>query len=461
MDMALDITRLVGRRLKGRHPTGVDRVGLAYVEHFGRGAAPGAWALVRLAGRWLFFSPREAQALYAGLLGGSGPSRAALAWAVARRALLGGGAAPRRGAWLLNVVHSGLDRADYARRVEGLGLRAVCFLHDLIPITHPQYSRAGEGERHRRRVQTALCSGAALIVNSRDTLEAVRLHARTHGLPMPPAVVAPLAPAELGPARLLDADDGAHRNSGDAGAAGAARGAGDVREADDANGAIGANGVSGANGARNANDADDEAALHTAARRAAGSSGPAPASRPYFLMLGTLEPRKNHAAMLRLWRERLVPLGEAAPELVVIGQPGWLCEEVRATLAAADADRDRVRWIAACDDAELAGWLGGARALLFPSHVEGYGLPLVEALSMGVPVIASDLPVFHEIAGDVPDYLAPDDEAGWARLIADHARADSGARAAQCRRLADFCPPCWPSHFARVEALLEAVHACD
>ncbi len=56
---------------------------------------------------------------------------------------------------------------------------------------------------------------------------------------------------------------------------------------------------------------------------------------------------------------------------------------------------------------ELSNWLAHARALLFPSFAEGFGLPVVEALSVGTPVIATDLPAFREAAGSIPEYLDP------------------------------------------------------
>jgi hypothetical protein len=73
---------------------------------------------------------------------------------------------------------------------------------------------------------------------------------------------------------------------------------------------------------------------------------------------------------------------------------------------------------------------------------------------VGTPVVASNLPVFHEIAGSVPDYLDPIDGAGWRELILDYARPDSPSRAAQIERMAGFKAPTWQAHFERVEALL-------
>ena len=82
--------------------------------------------------------------------------------------------------------------------------------------------------------------------------------------------------------------------------------------------------------------------------------------------------------------------------------------------------------ISDCDDEALVDHLCGARALLFPSLAEGYGLPLVEIVCRaGVPVIASDLPVFRELAGEVPDYLDPRDEAAWEHAIMSYAHDPS------------------------------------
>jgi glycosyltransferase involved in cell wall biosynthesis len=102
----------------------------------------------------------------------------------------------------------------------------------------------------------------------------------------------------------------------------------------------------------------------------------------------------------------------------------------------------------------LVQHLSSARALLFPSVVEGFGLPLVEALRMGIPVIASDVPVFREIGGDIPTYLDPRDEAGWESAIAEYSQDRSAVRAAQLDRITGFRAPTWPEHFERVEAWL-------
>jgi len=81
-------------------------------------------------------------------------------------------------------------------------------------------------------------------------------------------------------------------------------------------------------------------------------------------------------------------------------------------------------------------------------------MPLVEALALGVPVIASELPAFREIAGDIPEYVDPLDGKRWGELVIEYARNDSAARAAQCQRMVGFVLPTWDAHFQQVEALM-------
>jgi hypothetical protein len=76
---------------------------------------------------------------------------------------------------------------------------------------------------------------------------------------------------------------------------------------------------------------------------------------------------------------------------------------------------------------------------------------------LGVPVIASDLPVFHEIAGAIPLYLSPLDGLGWKQAILEFAKPDSTGRQAQRERLQGFVAPTWEAHFAVVDELIQRV----
>ena len=181
---------------------------------------------------------------------------------------------------------------------------------------------------------------------------------------------------------------------------------------------------------------------------------PPVALRPYFVVLGTIEPRKNHLLLLHLWRQMAAALGPAAPRLVVIGRRGWENENIIDMLERCVAIDGIVRETGPLPDREVASLLCGARALLFPSFAEGFGLPLAEALALGVPVIASDLPALREVGGAVPDYLDPLDGAAWRNAVADYARPDSPARRAQLARLAGWTPPSWSDHFAILDRVL-------
>jgi glycosyltransferase involved in cell wall biosynthesis len=85
-----------------------------------------------------------------------------------------------------------------------------------------------------------------------------------------------------------------------------------------------------------------------------------------------------------------------------------------------------------------------------PSFVEGFGLPVIEALQLGTPVVASDLPVYRELVGDIPTYADPLDEPGWERTIMDY-MGDSPERARQVEAIQHYKPPDWQSHFTRIE----------
>lgn len=380
LDMVIDITRLLARGLQGRLPTGVDRVSLEYLRHFGSSAK----GLVRIAGRWVVLSGADSKRIFDELLSPSLNFGRVIRLRLSRAYVMSWSTKTRR--ILLNTGHSGLDQPDYALQVRRRGMLPVFFLHDLIPLTHPEYCRAGESKKHLQRLSTMVLEGGGLIVNSMDTLRALERFASQQAWAMPPSAVAHLAPATL-PAPT------SHR----------------------------------------------------------------PMAEPYFVMLGTIEPRKNHLLLLHVWRQLIEKLGVNAPHLVIVGQRGWECEQVVDMLERCSALKSHVVEKRACNDAELANWLSHSQALLFPSFVEGFGMPMVEALMLGVPVVASDLPVFREIVGSIPDYLDPMDGVGWRRLIVEYANSQSQVRKDQLVRMHGFQAPTWSAHFEVVAALLERV----
>ena len=375
----LDVTRLIWRRWRGRHPTGIDRVGLAYLRHFGDRAQ----AVVQHRHFRRILDPQASRELFA-LLDEPTSLAARLAGGLFRH--FRGLNCRGLGRPYLNVGHTGLDSPGFREWCARADVRPIYLVHDLIPISHPQFCRAGEAIRHRARIRTILSTAHGVIGNSRATLGELEAFANAESLPIPPSVAAWLGSDPL--------------------------------------------------------------------PTPTGVSEP---DRPTFVTVGTIEARKNHWMLLEIWSRLIDRLGTAAPRLLIIGQRGWEADRVFGLLDGSEKLRHHVVELNDCSDEELSRHLATACAMLFPSLAEGYGLPLVEALGIGVPVIASDLPVFREIGGDVPDYLDPLDNAGWEAAVLDYAKPGSRARAAQVQRMRDFHSPRWENHFRRVEAWLEGL----
>ncbi len=169
---------------------------------------------------------------------------------------------------------------------------------------------------------------------------------------------------------------------------------------------------------------------------------------PYFVCVGTIEPRKNHLLLLNLWRRMAEERGsgEVLPKLVLIGRRGWENENVLDMLDRCPKVRDHVIEASRMPDGDVEDLIGGARALLMPSFAEGYGMPVAEALQMGVPVICSDLSALREVGGAAPEYLDPLDGFGWLAMIRDYAAASSIRRKAQQQRIRKWSAPTWQSH---------------
>lgn len=127
-------------------------------------------------------------------------------------------------------------------------------------------------------------------------------------------------------------------------------------------------------------------------------------SRPSLLMVGTLEPRKGHAQAVAAF-ERLWADGVAA-NLVIVGKQGWMVDKLVQRLRSHPENGNRLFWVEGASDAALLQIYGAAAALLAASEGEGFGLPLIEAAQRGLPIIARDLPVFVEVAGEHAFYFS-------------------------------------------------------
>lgn len=384
--LLLDVTRLLVQRAAGQTPTGIDRVCLAYVRQFGsvsRAVLQVRYGLFALS---CVLSKRDSDNLF-GMLRGPGRELRKRLAGFLLHAVPGSWRQPCvRGAIYLNVGHTGIGAKGYGRWLSRMGVKPVFLVHDLIPITHPEYCSPKSKELHVARMETVLNHGVGVIANSQESLKSLREFATERGATLPPAVVA-----------LLGVD---------------------------------------------------------LAQPKAAECTVRPVAGPYFVVVGTIEGRKNHLLLLKVWRKLARVMGSSSPRLIVIGRRGWEAESATDLLDRCEPLRGVVVEHSSCSDAELVAYLKHARALLFPSHIEGYGLPLVEALGLGTPVLASDLAVFREIAQAIPDYIDPLDGLGWLKAVQDYAEESSLRREQQLIRMRGYRPPKWSDHFDKVDGLL-------
>lgn len=382
----IDLTRLVSR-LGRAAATGIDRVELAYLDHFLAGDAP-LFGLVRTGLGYLLLD-RQGCCDLSDLCHGQGamprvplwarmlrdPLRhAAQTWvrrhAIARRPRLAGllHKLPRPCTYW-NLGHANLSTDTLAGMA---GLRIVVLIHDTIPLDHPEYCRPDQIAPFARKIAATARYADWVIHVSQDARTKTEAHFARLGR-IPQGVTAHLG-VTLATLRAM------------------------------------------------------------------------PQTAPYFVALGTIEPRKNHALLFDIWEKH----GDLPP-LHVIGAKGWAAPELFAQM-------DR---LIACnlvvhhpnlDDAGAVGLLSGAKALLFPSLAEGYGLPPVEAASLGVPVIANDLPVLREVLGegfgDLAVYLDVTDSYSWLETI----RFFSHNNTATQKKIR---PPNWSQHFKTVLTTLD------
>ena len=364
--------RFVPVRSRGDHLTALDRkwfgdLAASLRERWtGNGIEEAERALTDLLSR-----PRGSRSLSGPVSREREPRRQAMARLLMSRAL----PEVSQGTLYVNVGHSGLTSPRLLSKLAGDGARSVLMVHDLIPITHPEYCRPGEGARHRTRMRLALKQGSVLVVNSETTARVLKTFAEREGLATPTVVVAHLGlePPFVDP-------------------------------------------------------------------------GWRPADRPYFVHVGTVEARKNLTFLLTLWR-RLEELGGSeTPALVLIGRNGWENESVMDHLERSPPLQGLVHQASELPDAALSRLMRASRGVLAPSAVEGFDLPAVEAMAMGVPLIASDIEAHRELVPKAK-LIDPLDGPRWLKAIGLAARGDTQAPT--------FKPPTWSAHFRTVAEALQ------
>lgn len=160
--------------------------------------------------------------------------------------------------------------------------------------------------------------------------------------------------------------------------------------------------------------------------------------RPFVLAVGTVQPRKNYEMLVRAFR----PVADHHPHsLVIVGGKGWLDEGLPVEIERQGL-RERVRLAGFVDDADLPALYSAADLLAFPSLYEGFGLPLLEAMACGTPVLSSDASSLPEVAGGGSALLlSPHDESAWSSAmiaLLDDSAARQRLSAAGFKRSAQF-----------------------
>jgi glycosyltransferase involved in cell wall biosynthesis len=408
--VCLDLTRLMRR--VGQHHTGVDRVEWAYLEWCLSLERP-VFGFMRTALGYVLVDRAGLASFHSHMQSGSWPMAQGLSrlarkltplqrrvenWvrqlAIARTLPAG---LPKllhrhfpRGVIYFNTGHSNLSERVlsnfHSLTTDGSNGKTIVLIHDMIPLDFPEFQRAGTVTAFEARMRRVSRYASHLICNSHQTREDVTRHMTGYGR-VPPAIVAHLG------VRL--------------------------------NTQLGAN--------------------LDAAPTPVQTAPQVP--KPYMLIVGTIEPRKNHALLLDIWDKWDSAQEGPCPHLVICGARGWNNDALLARLDAARAAGKPILEINSADDATLVHLMQSATAMLFPSHYEGYGLPPIEAALLGVPVICGDLAIYREVLGTYPVYAKTSDAYAWRRAIHQTLQSDGADCSQAVNKNADFTGPSWDAHF--------------
>jgi glycosyltransferase involved in cell wall biosynthesis len=135
----------------------------------------------------------------------------------------------------------------------------------------------------------------------------------------------------------------------------------------------------------------------------------------FVLFVGTIEPRKNLITLVKAFAE-LLRTTDLSPQLVIAGKEGWLTGELFSYIARSHI-KERILFLGYVSDKDLAALYSSCRACVYPSLYEGFGLPPLEAMACGAPVITSRIPTIMETVGSAAKLIAPQDVEGLAESL--------------------------------------------
>ncbi len=182
--------------------------------------------------------------------------------------------------------------------------------------------------------------------------------------------------------------------------------------------------------------------------------------RRYVVSVGTLEPRKNLPTLLRAFDRLRAQAGTplADLDLVVVGGRGWRDRELRAELAARLAS-GRLHALGYVPEKDLVALYGGAEVLAYPSHFEGFGLPVVEAMACGTPVVTTDVPALREVGGGAARLVPLGDPVALADAVAEVVTNPEARASARARGLARAAAFSWEASAERLWAFARGTAA--
>jgi glycosyltransferase involved in cell wall biosynthesis len=183
---------------------------------------------------------------------------------------------------------------------------------------------------------------------------------------------------------------------------------------------------------------------------------PVLAQHAYFIVVGAIEPRKNLPMLLNVWAELSRRRGNLTPKLVIAGTPARGGQPILTQLRARASRQGHVVIASDLPSPVLRQLVANARALLMPSLAEGFGLPIVEALAIGTPVLASDLAAHREVGEALAIYLDATDEVAWLREV-DRFTDGDDATISLRHRIATYRPMKSVDYFQHIAGFLESV----
>ena len=176
---------------------------------------------------------------------------------------------------------------------------------------------------------------------------------------------------------------------------------------------------------------------------------------PYFLYVGNIEPRKNLLFLLEVWRRLVDRHGARAPRLVIAGARRRDSANIVDVLERSRSLAPFVAEASGLTDAGLAELMAGSAALVSPSISEGFGLPVVECLAAGAPVVASDIAAHREVGGDYALFADAIDGPAWVAAIEQLMDDDSDLRRDRLAKVGVYRPLTWSAHVAAAHDMME------